>query len=475
MKLEDDTSTIGTFAETQTVQYLIAYITAAASLVLLAIIDWRLTLFAVIAIPITFWLDHTISKREKKLNDQNRENDQKMSSWLHASMQGWREIKALNLELSQKRQLAGFLHRYALYFGRWINYWVARTLVIPKIKDEFFMQFGIYFIGGLLIMNGDLKIGNLLVFIMYYGMLSGAVKTISGSDAELQSATPIIDRWMGEIGRVKERENHPPVATGTLFCERGQGRMRKIPSLLSQKEVAPQSRWIFPPHIFSPSTIVPDESNTIECKNITFRYSDEKPEIFSDFSLRIDGGERVAITGKSGCGKTTLLKLLVGMVSPTSGSVFFSGVNLSEIDVAAMHRRIGFVMQENLLFNASIRENLLYGKSNATDDELRKVCEKAYILDFIEGLPGKFDTVIGERGVKLSGGQQQRLVLARLFLRDVDIFIFDEATNALDQHSENIVHDAIKNIAKDKTVIIVAHRESSLNLCDRKIVLDSRN
>ena len=429
MKLEDDTSTIGIFAENQTISYLISYIRAGISLILLIIIDWRLTLFAIIAIPVTFWLDNIISKREKVLNNSNRENDQKMSSWLHASIQGWREIKALNLEISQKRQLAHFLHKYALYFGKWINYWVARTLIIPKIKDEFFMQFGIYFIGGLLIMNGNLKIGGLFVFIMYYGMLSGSMKTVSGSDAELQSAMPIIHRWMSEIEKIKEPEK-------TM-------------------------------------TIIPDNSNTIEFENISFRYSDNGEEIFSNFSLRINKGERIAITGKSGCGKTTLLKLLVGMVSPISGNVFFSGINLSKIDISAMHRRIGFVMQENMLFNTSIKENLLYGKSNATDDELNAACEKAYILDFIENLPDKFDTVIGERGIKLSGGQQQRLVLARLFLRDVDIFIFDEATNALDQYSENIVHDAIRNISKDKTIIIVAHRDSSINLCDRKTILDS--
>ena len=132
---------------------------------------------------------------------------------------------------------------------------------------------------------------------------------------------------------------------------------------------------------------------------------------------------------------------------------------------------MGYVMQENLLFNTTIRENLIYGKSGASENDMIEACKKAYIYDFIEGLPNGLDTVIGERGIKLSGGQRQRIVLARLFLRDVDIFIFDEATSALDQYSENIVHDAIKNIAQDKTIIVVAHRESSIRLCDRKIAM----
>jgi ABC-type multidrug transport system fused ATPase/permease subunit len=138
-----------------------------------------------------------------------------------------------------------------------------------------------------------------------------------------------------------------------------------------------------------------------------------------------------------------------------------------------MHGRIGYVMQENTLFNDTIRENLFYGREGAADEELREACRKAYILDFIDSLPDGFDTVIGEKGVKLSGGQRQRLVLARLFLRDVDVFIFDEATSALDQYSESMVYEALRDIPRDKTIIIVSHRESSIRLCDRRVVLQA--
>lgn len=166
--------------------------------------------------------------------------------------------------------------------------------------------------------------------------------------------------------------------------------------------------------------------------------------------MHITKGERIAITGKSGCGKTTLLKLLTGIIQPTQGRILFSGVDVRDIDLSEMHKRIGFVMQENMLFNVSIRENLLYGKSNATDDDLREACQKACIYDFIQSLPEKYETIIGEKGIKLSGGQKQRIVLARLFLRQVDIFIFDEATSAIDQYSESIIHDVIKTLGKIK-------------------------
>ena len=194
-------------------------------------------------------------------------------------------------------------------------------------------------------------------------------------------------------------------------------------------------------------------------------------EVLNDFSMEIHQGERVGIVGESGRGKTTLLKMIVGMLEPTSGNILFGNYNIKQISLQAVHRKVGFVLQENLLFNTTIHENLLYGDESATEADMQKACKRAFIDEFIDGLPDGYETVVGEKGIKLSGGQKQRLVLARLFLRDVDMFIFDEATSALDQHAENEVQQAIKGIGRDKTIIVVSHRVSSLNLCDRLIYL----
>ena len=426
MRLEDDTAQIEKFARYQTIDYLIAFATLLVSLFLLFAIEWRLALFSSAAIPLTFWVGSVLSRRESALNNENRENDQEFSAWLHASVQGWREVKALGIECSQKRKFFRYLHRYALYNAKWINYWTARVLVIPKIKEEFFRQFGLYFLGGLLIIGGSLKISGLLLFAVYYGMLSDALGTVSGTDAELLSNKPFTDRLLEELSR---EEMH--TGKGTL----------------------------------------PDDSNRIVFDGVCFAYPGAEKEVLRDLSFSIEKGERVAIMGKSGCGKTTVLKLMMGMLTPGKGRVFFAGADVREIDLTAMHGRIGFIMQESMLFNASIRENLRYGKEDATDEEMEAACRKAFIYDFICGLEDGLDTVIGERGVRLSGGQRQRIVLARLFLRNVDVFVFDEATSALDQYSESVVYDAIRNIARDKTIIIVAHRESSVALCDRRIQL----
>lgn len=427
MRLEDDTKQISIFATTQTIDYLISYVTIIVCLILIITINLPLALFSAFAIPFTFWLDNILSKKEKVLNDSNRENDQKMSSWLLASIRSWREVKALDLKKRQEIIFVKYIHKFALYFGIWINYWVLRVLIIPKIKDEFFMKFGLYFIGGLLIMKGNLQIGDLFVFIMYYQMLSDNVKNVSTSDAELQSSMPYSDRVLEELNKTRKSE-----VSGEKF---------------------------------------PDNSNTITFEHVSFKYPNSDKFIIDDINFSILKGERVAIVGKSGCGKTTLLNLMVGMLTPELGQVLFSGENINSINMKAMHSRIGLVMQENILFNTSIRENLLYGKDNATEKELVDACSKACIYDFIKSLPDGFDTIIGENGIKLSGGQRQRIVLARLFLRNVEIFIFDEATSALDQYSEKIVQDAITSITSDKTIIVVAHRESAISFCNRRIQL----
>jgi len=426
MKIEDDTNCISSFASQQTIEYVIAYLTMIVSVILLFYIEWRLALFSILVIPFSIFLDNAASSKEKEYNDHMRVNSQNMTTWFHTSIQGWREIKALNLGRHEKCSFIRYINKHGKYYAQWVHFWTLRVQLLPRMRDDLFMQFGLYFIGGILIINGYLRIGDLLVFSIYYAMLSGAVKNVSSADAELQSSMPYTDRLMKEL----EKEN-----TTTK------------------------------------NGIIPDDTNEIIFDNVSFSYDGNVKKIIHGFSLKINKGERIAITGKSGTGKTTMLKLLTGMITPTDGCVSFSGVNLKDINLQSMHKRLGYVMQENLLFNTTIRENLLYGKNNASEDEMIEACKKAYINDFIESLPDGLDTIIGEHGIKLSGGQRQRIVLARLFLRNVDVFIFDEATSALDQYSENIVHDAIKNIALDKTIIVVAHRESSISLCDRIVTL----
>lgn len=428
MRIDDDTAQVAEFADSQTLDLLLQYITVISSAYMLFRISWALALFSIVAIPLTFWLDNLLSKNERKLIDKRRDNNQKTSSWLHASVQGWREVRALNLEKHETRRYYRFVHTDMLYNAKWIHYWTARSLIIPAIKDEFFMRFGLYFIGGLLIVSGSLNIGDLLVFAVYYSLLSRAVQAVSGADANLQAQMPFADRLLESLAGWRQADT-------------------------------PTDR----------EKRIPNTSGPIVLEGVSFIYPDTEKAVLENFNLTIERGERIAITGKSGSGKTTLLKLITGMLEPVKGRVLFAGIDLREIDISAMHSRIGYVMQQNILFHASVRENLLFGKENASEEELLEACRKACIYDFITELPDGLDTVIGEKGIKLSGGQRQRIVLARMFLQDIDIFIFDEATSALDQYSESIVQDAICNIPEEKTIIVVAHRESSVKMCSRTV------
>ena len=424
MFIEDDVQVLLNFSSYYTIDYLIQFATMLVCVVILFVMDWRLALFSITCIPLTSGVDSFLSKREKALNNEQRENDKEMNAWLYSSLQSWKEVKALNLQNRQKSIFVNYIKKYAVYYAKWINYWTLRALVIPKIRNEFLMRFGLYFLGGLLVMNRQMSIGSLLVFATYFDMLTKAILGVSATDADLQGKKPYLDRLLQKL-----EEEYP--------AEQGE-ELKAIDS--------------------------------IEIENLSYHYPGQE-DLLKNVSLSIRWEERIAIVGKSGCGKTTLLKLLVGLLNPDEGRVLYSGIEINRIKISRLHKRIGFILQNSHLYNMSIKENLLLGNPNATKEELDDACRKACILDFIQGLSDGFDTVIGENGSKLSGGQRQRIALARAFLMDVDVYIFDEATSAIDQYSEKLINDAIANMSQDKIVIIVAHRESSIQLCNRVIRL----
>lgn len=205
-------------------------------------------------------------------------------------------------------------------------------------------------------------------------------------------------------------------------------------------------------------------------ENLTFAYPD-RPPVLNGISLRIAKGQFVAIVGASGAGKSTLIDLLMALHEPSSGQIYFDGVPLQEFDVTSYRRRIGYVPQESVLFNRSIRDNLLWARDDATEEEIRSACRQASATEFIEKLPQGYDTIVGDRGVRFSGGQAQRLSLARAILRKPDLLILDEATSALDTHSERLVQQAIESIAHGTTVVAIAHRLSTIMSADHIVLL----
>ena len=206
---------------------------------------------------------------------------------------------------------------------------------------------------------------------------------------------------------------------------------------------------------------------------ISFTHADNKKKLFDTFSLHIPAGQRVGLVGHSGAGKSTLVSLLMRFADVDSGAITIDQQDIKRVTQESLHQSVAYVPQEPLLFHRSLRENIAYGKSNATDDEVIAAAKQANAMEFISQLPAGLDTLVGERGVKLSGGQRQRIAIARALLKNAPILILDEATSALDSESEKLIQDALTRLMKGRTSIVIAHRLSTIAKLDRIIVLEN--
>ncbi len=211
---------------------------------------------------------------------------------------------------------------------------------------------------------------------------------------------------------------------------------------------------------------------TLEFKNISFVYPDGT-QALKNLSVKIEGGRKVGLVGISGSGKTTFLNLIPRFFNLEHGQILVDGQNINNINLSSLRKEISLVSQDVILFDDTIKSNILYGNSSASDEEIVAACKFAAAQDFIEKLPNKYETIIGENGIKLSGGQKQRLSIARAILKNSSIILLDEATSSLDSDSETVIQKAIENLTKNKTTIIIAHRLSTIMNCDKILVFDN--
>lgn len=421
MNIEDDTLFLKEFTEKQLINYIIATVSIVISCGLMFSISWKIALIPFIMIPLTMYFDLYISNKEKRVVELIRDNDERMIAWFNASLGGWKEIKALNLERYEKRKYIRFLNQFAKYHTLRINFFVIRSLVIPWVKDKFVMQLLLFFVGGIFVIQRELTIGMLVMFIQYNSILSDSVKQVSTAEGDLRNQKPIIDRVM---------------------------------NILSQKRrYGQRTVW--------------KEPTNIKINNVSIKYKEQEQYILKGINLSINPGDRVVIFGKSGEGKSTLLRLMTGIIDPVEGSVSIAGVRIEDINKRSLYQKIGYVMQETLLFNMSIRDYFLFIKPNATEEEITLACKKAQIDDAIQQMPDKLDTNMGEGGSKLSGGQKQRIILAGQLLKDSDIIILDEATKHLDQQTEDQLYSTLSSLSPDKIVIYITHRNSAIPFGNR--------
>lgn len=427
-RIDNDISSLIAFFREQFGDFELQGLLTAGSALFLLFLNPPLALCGILAVPLTLWMDQKISRKENVLNKQNRENDDRMSDWLHCVVRGWRQIRILGREKTQERRYVRFQHNYALYNAKWINYWVTRVLIIPKLKDEFLMKLGVYFLGGIFLLLGWMSAGELLVFLVYYRQMTASMTAFSEYQASLRSGMPVYTR---------------AVSWRTEWTEKR----------------------------FSGKKALLHSIREITLEKVSFQYTSESPTLFRNINGQYRAGDCVGIRGASGCGKSTLLKLMLKLENPTRGKIWVNGRKLASIDPASYYRRISVYIQGTSLFHATIRENLLFAAPDASEEDLILACRKAQIWDEIVAMPERLDTDAGERGCRLSGGQCQRILLARAFLREADVYYFDEPASALDAVKAEAVYREIRKLSEKKIVFLVSHDWKADEACDKFIYI----
>ena len=217
--------------------------------------------------------------------------------------------------------------------------------------------------------------------------------------------------------------------------------------------------------------MLPRHSRDIEFRHVSFRYPAAADNALTDISFRIQAGQKVAIVGPNGCGKTTLASLIPRLMDPAAGTVLIDGHNVSEFSIRSLRRQISVVTQDTVLFNATIKENIAYGLRRPKEDRVLAAARQAYVDEFVRELPEGYQTMVGEHGATLSGGQKQRIAIARAILRDPAILIFDEATNQIDADSERRINEAMVGFMENRTTLIIAHRFATVLQADAIVVM----
>ncbi|MBL6446128.1 ATP-binding cassette domain-containing protein [Fulvivirga sp. 29W222] len=287
---------------------------------------------------------------------------------------------------------------------------------------------GVMWYGANLVADDVMTIGGLLSFVLYTTFIGGSIAGLGDIYGHLQRA-------IGASERVLEIINEDAETTEGIV---GKGKLQ----------------------------------GDIMFSEVSFAYpSRKKLKVLKSLSLNIEAGQKVALVGPSGAGKSTIIQLLMRFYQASSGAIQVDGNDINEYDLAYYRRNVGIVPQEVILFGGSIRENIAYGKPNATDEEIVEAARKANAYDFITGFPEGFDTLVGDRGIKLSGGQRQRIAIARAILKDPALLILDEATSSLDAESEVLVQEALDELMKGRTTIIIAHRLATIRKVDNIFVV----
>lgn len=404
-------------------------ITIVIALSIMFFLDAKLTLAALVIFPVYILTVYFFFGRLRSLTRKRSQALAEVQGFLHERVQGMSVIKSFAIEDNEAQNFdkhnRNFLQK-AFNHTRWNAYSFSAINTVTDIGPLIVIGSGAF-----LAINGSITVGTLAAFVGYLEQLFGPLRRLVSSFTTLTQSFASMDRvfqLMDEGYDIKNKK-------GALPIEINKGR--------------------------------------IELNDVSFKYNSEESTILNNINLEINQGETVAFVGMSGGGKSTLINLIPRFYDVTDGEIKIDDTNIKSYLTGSLRNQIGLVQQDNILFSDTIKENILLGRPDATDEEVIKAAKMANAHDFIMELSEGYDTEVGERGVKLSGGQKQRVSIARIFLNNPPIIILDEATSALDLESESIIQDALNILSENRTTLIVAHRLSTITHADKIVVIEN--
>ena len=394
-------------------------------LIFLLYLDWRLTLIIGVILPGAVIVVRYFSDRLRTLSNENMEMQAVVAANFQESLSGATLIKAFAAEGRTLQQLRGALRNALDIAVEQSTVNALANMAITSLPG--IARAAVLFIGAYWVIIGHWSLGSLFAYQAYLAYVFGPAQSLATANLDMHGALASANR-IANLSDLVPEENT------------GQG------------------------------TVVRRLSGDIEFKAVCFAYEADAP-ILSDISFSIRAGERIAVAGASGVGKTTLISLILRLYKPTVGEIFFDSLPASDYEVGSLRARIGYVPQQNWLFAGTIMDNIIYGNPAAGESEAIAAAQSAGIHDFIGTLPEGYETAVGERGVALSEGQRQRICIARAFLKDPDIILMDEPTSALDGRTGKAVLSSLAPVPAGKTVIVVSNQEGFLAMADRILVL----
>ncbi len=401
-----------------------------ALIVFVFVLDWKLALLSLLIAPLALGLTLGMGKRIRRVSLRGRQDAANLNDRLQQSITGMRIIKAFGMERHEER---GFYETTAKLFRS-----NMKAVAVLFINSPIMEILGIVAFIPLLyyaharIAQDTLTLGHFSAALFALFRMYDPIRKLSRIHVQIQRASASASRIMELLDMHTEIQDLPDARTLTGI------------------------------------------SDAIEFRDVSFDYADPsgKTRVLKDINLKVGQNQVIAIVGSSGAGKTTLVGLIPRFYDPTSGSVMIDGIDIREYSQSSLRQQIAIVTQETFLFNDTVRNNIAYGDIRASEERIMEAARAALADGFIKAFPGKYDTLIGERGQRLSGGERQRISIARAILKDAPILILDEATSALDSESEKLVQQALANLMTNRTTFVIAHRLSTIRSADTIVVLD---